>query len=158
MGKARFALLLLFIGVSGITYGQKVQSKAERDLEFQLELGQLQEMAMCHHAIEAAHHDGIALDQNPYYRYIVNSPSGHGSNVYPIPERCKNLETALVLSYAQFSADSKAAHDKLIHDEIGMTIAEISADAQFLTVVINKMELEGDKAQLFENKDKDIPQ
>lgn len=63
-----------------------------------------------------------------------------------------------MLSYSQYSADSKALQDKFIHDEIGLSIAEISADAQFLTVVINKMELEGDKAQFIENKDKDIPQ
>jgi hypothetical protein len=126
--------------------------------EQELLAGELEEIAMCHHAIKAAHHDGLALDQNPYFRYILNSPQkGHGENVYPIPERCRNLETSLVLNYSQMSTAAKTGMDINIRDSVQMNIAEISQDAQFLTVVINKMELEGDKAVFVENMDKDIP-
>ena len=115
---------------------------------------------MCHHAIKAAHHDGLALGQNPYYRYIVNSPykgSTSGENVYPIPRRCKNLETDWILNYTKMRADIKAIEDKTMHDEVGMTISDIATDAQFLTIVIYKMDIEGDKAAFGENQDKDIP-
>jgi hypothetical protein len=120
--------------------------------------GQLEEIAMCHHAIKAAHHDALAFDQNPYYRYILYSPQkGHGANVYPIPERCKNLATEWILDYTKMSADVKTIEDKTIRDSVGMTISDIATDAQFLTIVINKMDLEGDKAVSWENRDKDIP-
>jgi hypothetical protein len=39
-----------------------------------------------------------------------------------------------------------------------MTLPDISMDAQFLTVVINKMALEGGQATMWENRDKDVPQ
>jgi hypothetical protein len=63
MGKARYVLLLSLVGFTRIARGQKTQTEGER--EYQFHLGQLQEMAMCHHAIKAAYHDGIALSQNP---------------------------------------------------------------------------------------------
>ncbi len=113
---------------------------------------------MCHHAIKAAYHDAIVFNQNPYYRYILNAPQkGHGSNVYPIPERCKNLATSWILNYTNMSATTKTLEDKTIRDAVGMTISDMATDAQFLTVVINKMELEGDKAVMWDNRDKDIP-
>lgn len=134
-------------------------SDAERNFNYQLQAGQLEEIAMCHHAIKAVHHDGLAFDQNPYYRYILNSPQGGSkSNVYPIPKRCKSLETDWVLGYTNLPADAKASQDKIIHDEVGMTISEMATDAQFLTIVINKMDIEGDKAMLWDDRDKDIPQ
>jgi len=120
--------------------------------------GQLEEIAMCHHAIKAAHHDALALNQNPYYRYILYSPhAGHGSNVYPIPERCKNLATDWILNYTKMNTAKKTIEDKTIHDAVGMTISDMATDVQFLTIVINKMDLEGEKAIFWDNRDKDIP-
>jgi curli biogenesis system outer membrane secretion channel CsgG len=134
------------------------QEKSSYEQAAQLQAGQLEEIAMCHHAIKAARHDGLAFGQNPYYRYILNSPqTGSRSNVYPIPQRCKNMQTAWILNYAKMGADVKAIEDKTMRDEVGMTISDAATDAQFLTIVINKMELEGDKAVFWDNRDKDLP-
>jgi len=135
-------------------------SREEMEARMELHFGELEEIAMCHHAIKAAKHDGLALHQNPYYRYIVYAPQkGHGSNVYPVPERCRTIETRWVLDYTQEDKpEFKAMQEKSIQGLIQMTIPEISADAQFLTVVINKMEIEGDQAIYMENMDKHIPQ
>src|ERR1039457_7210050 len=154
-------LALLCSCAIAVAQTQTTPSEADRhseELDRKLEAGQLEEIAMCHHAIKAAHYDGVALDQNPYYRYILYSPEkGHGANVYPIPERCKGLETSLVLNYTKLSADAKAIEDKTIRDAVGMTISDMATDAQFLTIVINKMNIEGERAVFWESRDKDIP-
>jgi hypothetical protein len=160
MKTTMLAMFLLILACSGTTaQTQTPPSHAEQNFNYQLlQAGQLEEIAMCHHAIKAAHHDGLALGQNPYYRYIVYSPQkGSTSNVYPIPQRCKNLETDWILNYTNMRADVKVIEDKTMHDEVGMTISDIATDAQFLTIVINKMDIEGDKAVFAENQDKDIP-
>ena len=51
----------------------------------------------------------------------------------------------------------KTIEDKTIHDAVGMTISDMATDVQFLTIVINKMDLEGEKAIFWDNRDKDIP-
>jgi hypothetical protein len=119
--------------------------------------GQLEEIAMCHHAIKAAHHDALWIGQNPYYRYVLYSPQGRGSNVYPIPARCKSLATDWILTYTKMSEKDKANLDKMISSEIGITISDMATDVQFLTVVIDKMLIEGEKATYWDNADKDIP-
>ena len=121
-------------------------------------LGQLEEIAMCHHAIKAARHFAVAFNENAYYQYLVNSPQkGHDQYIFPIPQRCTALETSWVLDYTTASAGVKAAEDEIMHDTVEMTISDISSDAQFLTVVINKMEREGEGAVFLENEDKDVP-
>jgi hypothetical protein len=151
-------LVLALICSGAAVNGQNQKAPLQTDLRSEELAGQLEETAMCHHAIKAAQHDALALGQNPYYRYVVNSPQkGGGANVYPIPERCKNLETAWILRYTNMGSEAKSIEDKTIHDEVGMTISEMATDAQFLAVVINKMEIEGDKAVFWENRDKDIP-
>ncbi len=67
------------------------------------------------------------------------------------------MQTAWILNYAKMGADVKAIEDKTMRDEVGMTISDAATDAQFLTIVINKMELEGDKAVFWDNRDKDLP-
>ena len=116
--------------------------------------GQLEEIAMCHHAIKAAHHEALEFDQNPYYRYVMEYM---GQKVFPIPERCKNLAMDWILAYTKMDDKNKAVLDKSVFNEIGMTISHMATDVQFLTVVINKMNIEGSKATLWENEDKDIP-
>ena len=158
MGMKNSALVMLLTLLCSVAAAHaKVEpSTAERHSEERL--GQLEEIAMCHHAIKAAYHDAIAFSQNPYYRYIVYAPQKeHGSNVYPIPERCKSLATSLILNYTNMSAATKMLEDKTIHDTVGMTISDMATDAQFLTVAINKIDLEGYKAVVWENRDKDIP-
>ncbi|MBB5064815.1 hypothetical protein [Granulicella mallensis] len=156
--KTLVALSLILAWSSAVAQTQAPPSRAEQEANVEFQFGQLEEIAMCHHAIKAARHDGLALGQNPYYRYILNSPQkGHDENVYPIPARCKNLETQWVLDYAQLSQKFKDMQDSTIQTQIQMTIPEISADAQFMTVVINKMELEGSKATFLDNRDKDTP-
>jgi hypothetical protein len=118
---------------------------------------QLEEIAMCHHAIKAAHHEALYLDQNPYYRYLINSQE-QGLNVYPIPARCNSLDTDWILSYTKLSDKEKADLDKALFGSIGMKISDMAGDAQFLTVIIRKMAIEGSGASLWENEDKDIPQ
>ena len=148
---------ILFFGAVKVAQTQTAPSVIDAHPE-QLLLGQLEEIAMCHHAIKAARHDALAFDQNPFYRYILNSPhKGQGANVYPIPERCKHLETDWILNYTNMHADLKSIEDKTMQDAVGMTISDMATDAQFLTVVINKMAIEGDKAVFWENRDKDIP-
>lgn len=150
--------VLALICSSAAVDAQNQKAPLQTDLRSEELAGQLEEIAMCHHAIKAAQHDALALGQNPYYRYIVNSPQkGGGANVYPIPERCKNLETAWILRYTNIGSEAKLIEDKIMHDEVGMTISEMATDAQFLTVVINKIEIEGDKAVFWGNRDKDIP-
>lgn len=150
------ALLLVWPFSTGASQAQATPSRLDANSE--LLAGQLEEIAMCHHAIKAAHHDGLALNQNPYYRYILNSPhKGHGQNVYPIPERCKNLATDWILNYTNMSATLRGMQDKVMQDAVAMTISDMATDAQFLSVVINKMALEGEQAILWENRDKDIP-
>ncbi len=98
---------------------------------------QLEEIAMCHHAIRAAHHEAIRLGQNPFFRYIINSPrAGSNENIYPIPERCEHFESKWVMDYTTMDAAGKVDLDKIFSNAIGMTIADIAADAQFLTKVI----------------------
>ena len=132
-------------------------SRADQS-QYELRAARLEEIAMCHHAIKAAKHESIAIGQNPYYRYILNAPQkGHTSNVYPIPERCKNLETDWVLKYTNMVPGAKAIEEKAIHDEVDMTASDISSDAQFLAAVLDKMLIEGGDAVYGENMDKDVP-
>jgi hypothetical protein len=159
MNRATITMVVLTLICLGAAVDAQNQIAApQTDRHFEESAAQLEEIAMCHHAIKAARHDGLALDQNPYYRYILNSPrKGHSENIYPIPERCESLETDLILRYTKMRDDLKAIEDKTVRDEVRMTIPEIATDAQFLTVVINKMAIEGDKADSWENRDKDIP-
>lgn len=158
-------LLAGFLGTHALGQTPSASPSAEgrsdsRADQFQYELhaARLEEIAMCHHAIKAAKHESIAFGQNPYYRYILNAPQkGHTSNVYPIPERCKNLETDWVLKYTNMGPGTKASEEKALHDELDMTASDISNDAQFLTVVLVKMLIEGGDAVYLENMDKDIP-
>jgi hypothetical protein len=153
--KSTIFVVLLAICSTVCAQTKTTISEAERRAE--ASLGQLEEIAMCHHAIKAAYYDGLSLNQNPYYRYIVYSPhKNNGANVYPIPERCKTLETSWILNYTNLSTDAKALQDKSTHDAVGMTIPDIATDAQFLTIVIDKMTVEGDQAVFWENRDKDI--
>jgi hypothetical protein len=157
---AMFLLTLLYSSAAIVAQATTGLSPDSRQAEEQAEeqLGQLEEIAMCHHAIKAAHHDAIAFNQNAYYRYILNtSKDAFGSNVYPIPKRCNYFETNWVLAYTNMSTEAKSAFDKTFHDEIGMSISDMATDAQFLTVVINKMAIEGDKAYFHDYMDKDIP-
>jgi len=157
--KTLVALSLILVCSSAAAQTPAQPSHEEQVANVEFRFAELEEIAMCHHAIKAATHDGLALDQNPYYRYILNSPhKGHrGANVYPIPERCRTLETQWALDYTQLSPKFRAMQDSTIQSQIQMTIPEISADAQFMTVVINKIELEGDQVDFITNKDKDIP-
>jgi hypothetical protein len=153
-----FAIVLVLSCFTAVAVAQTQSDASESRRRYEERAGQLEEIAMCHHAIKAAHHDALALDQNPYYRYIVYSPhKGQGANVYPIPERCKSLETDWILQYTNLRAEVKAIEDQDIHDAVGLTISDLATDAQFLTVVINKMNLEGEKSIYLENRDKDIP-
>jgi len=126
--------------------------------QYEFRSARLEEIAMCHHAIKAAKHESIAMGQNPYYRYILNAPQkGHASNVYPIPERCKNFAADWVLKYTDMGPGAKVIEEKAIHDEVDMTASDLSSDAQFLTVVLDKMLIEGGDAVYVENMDKDVP-
>lgn len=154
-------LLFLTIAFAGIfALGQtasKSLSATDRNRNFFA--GQLEEIAMCHHAIKAAHYDALSLGQNPYYRYILNAPhEGSYENVYPIPERCKSLAESWILQYAKMDDHNKAVLDKSIFNQIGMTISDMATDVQFLTAVISKQTIEGKGAIYLENEGKDIPQ
>jgi hypothetical protein len=120
-------------------------------------LAQLEEIAMCHHAINAAHHDALSaersMEQDAYYLYIVNVQS----HLYPVPERCKEFDTTWILSYMKMNAAERNELDESVFDQIGMKVTGIAADAEFLGVVVNKMSVEGSKAALWENRNKDIP-
>jgi len=120
-------------------------------------LAQLEEIAMCHHAINAAHHDALSAEhpaeQDAYYLYILNAQS----HLYPVPERCKDFETNWILSYMKMNAGERNELDENVFDQIGMKVTGIAADAEFLGVVVNKIQIEGSKAALWENRDKDIP-
>lgn len=153
-------LLLLTVTIAGITaFGQTTSpTPSTVDKAQDLLSGQLEEIAMCHHAIKAAHYDALATGQNPYYRYILNSPhDGSRENVYPIPERCKSLAEGVILEYTKFDDATRAVFAKSIFDQIGVTIPDMATDVQFLTAVISKMTIEGNKAIFWENEDKDIP-
>jgi len=147
----------MFVFVAITAFGQTKPKLSEADKQHENLLSQLEEIAMCHHAIKAAHHEALKFEENPYYRYVEEFMVGHGQNVFPIPERCKDLATDWILAYTKMSDKDKASLDKSVFSEIGMTIPNMATDIQFLNVVINKMSIEGDKAVFWENKDKDIP-
>lgn len=127
---------LLFVCFPGGTSAQ-TQSPSAAEVRHEEIASQLEEIAMCHHAIKAAHHDAISLGQNPYYRYIINSPRARSDeNVYPIPERCQHFESKWVMDYTTIDAAGKADLDKIFSGEIGMRIQDIADDARFLTKVI----------------------
>ena len=93
---------------------------------------ELEEIAMCHHAILAARHEAISLNQNAYFRYIINSPRKNSDqNIYPIP---------VVASFSHRNtaddAEGKTGLEKVFANVIGATPADIAADVQFLTKVI----------------------
>ena len=92
---------------------------------------------MCHHAILAARHEAISLNQNAYFRYIINSPRKNSDqNIYPIPERCKFFASEWVMGYTAADAEGKTGLEKVFANVIGATPADIAADVQFLTKVI----------------------
>jgi hypothetical protein len=162
MKKATMGMILALVQLVGTgASGQAKLAPATAEQisrEYELRAARLEEIAMCHHAIRAARHDATAVDQNPYYRYIIYSPHrGSTAHVYPIPERCRNLETNWVLGYTNMGAEMKTIEEKSIHDEVGMTVSDIASDAQFLTVVIDKVAIEGDDAVYWENMDKHVP-
>jgi hypothetical protein len=161
------AILLAIVFASPRVFGQTSSppQTAERhdDLqalrsEYELQGARLEEIAMCHHAIKAAKHEAVAFGQNPYYRYILNAPQkGRNKNIYPIPERCKNIATDFVLSYTTLESETKATQEKALHDVTDMTVEDVSSDAQFMTVVLDKVQIEGDDAVYWENRDKHVP-
>jgi hypothetical protein len=159
---------LLFAGIIAANAASQTQSATptpERHIDLQtaqfryeMRAARAEGIAMCHHAIRAAKHEAMAVEQNAYYRYILNAPRKENTkNVYPIPERCKNLETDWVLSYTNMGPEAKTTEEKTIRDEVGLAAPDISSDAQFLTVVLDKILIEGDDAVYWENRDKDIP-
>jgi hypothetical protein len=154
---ASLLLAFTFLGTSAVAQKTSAPSSAV-DKNYEQTSGQLEEIAMCHHAIKAAYHDSLWLGDNPYFRYVLNSPQqGSRSNIYPIPERCKNIAMSWILSYTKMNEKDKGLLDRSIASEIGMTVPDMAIDVQFLTIVINKMLIEGDKATFYENKDKNVP-
>lgn len=157
-GMRKTILLLLTVTLAGITaFGQTKPKLSDADKQHEHLSSQLEEIAMCHHAIKAAQHEALEFDQNPYYRYVMEY-MGHGHNVFPIPERCKNLATDWIMAYTNMTAKDKADLDKKVFNGIGMTVPDMATDVQFLTVVVNKMTIEGDEANSWKNEDKDIPE
>lgn len=154
-GLKHLLLVSSVVGASALCQGKPVPPAVDKQHE---ELAsQLEEIAMCHHAIKAAHHEALSLDQNPYFRYLINSQE-QGLNVYPMPRRCDNLITKWILIYTKGSDKEKVDLDRTVVRIIGMNISDMAEDAQFLNVIVRKMDLEGSGASLTENQDKDIPQ
>jgi len=156
-GRALTFLLLMPTGVGASALAQSKPVPPAVDKRHEQLASQLEEIAMCHHAIKAARHEALSLDQNPYYRYLINSQE-QGLNVYPIPARCNSLDTDWILSYTKMSETGKVDLDKAVFGSIGMKISDMAGNAQFLNVLVRKMAIEGSGASLMENEDKDIPQ
>lgn len=93
---------------------------------------QLEEIAMCHHAIKAAGYEAAMLNQNRVYRYIIEADA----HTYPIPERCKNIATEWIVAYTGMDNKDKSNLDKITTAKIRMTIPDMAADAEFLSTVI----------------------
>jgi hypothetical protein len=70
----RFLLSVTLVGVTAL--GQTTPTPTSTvDTQHEQMAGQLEEIAMCHHAIKAAHHDALSLGQSPYYRQISSAVS-----------------------------------------------------------------------------------
>jgi hypothetical protein len=135
---ASLLLAFTFLGTSAVAQKTSAPSSAV-DKNYEQTSGQLEEIAMCHHAIKAAYHDSLWLGDNPYFRYVLNSPQqGSRSNIYPIPERCKNIAMSWILSYTKMNEKDKGLLDRSIASEIGMTVPDMAIDVQFSLKAIKR--------------------
>lgn len=128
---------LVTITFTGSCAGAQAQLSAAETSRLQGLVAELEEVAMCHHALRVAGHEGLSLNQSPYYRYIINSPhKGSTVTILPMPDRCKNIETKWMSQYSDADAKGKTNFDQDFAS-LGMTADDIAADARFMTQVIS---------------------
>lgn len=125
-------LLLIFSFAATRVVAQAQPTPSNASDEHEQLASQLEEIAMCHHAIKAAGHEAARLNQNRVYRYLIDA-DGH---IYPIPERCKNIATEWVVAYTGMDTKDKANLDRTTTNQIGLTIPDMAADVGFLSTVI----------------------
>lgn len=125
-------LSIVFFVAAAIAVAQAPSTTLGDNDEHEHMASELEEIAMCHHAIKAAGHEAARLNQNRVYRYIIDA-DGH---IYPIPERCKNIATEWIVAYTGMDAKEKVNLDKIMTIQIGVTIPDVAADVEFLSTVI----------------------
>jgi hypothetical protein len=94
-------------------------------------MSELEDIAMCHHAIQSAHHQATFSDQNAYYRYLLVESFG----AYPKAERCEAVTEKWVVNYATEPEEDKKSSDIMLKGKFGVTFPEIASDAKFISTV-----------------------
>ena len=92
---------------------------------------ELEDIAMCHHAIESARHQATSHNQNAYFRYLLMDSFGD----YPKAERCEAVTKNWVVDYATQADEDKKSLDGMLKGKFGVTFPEIASDAKFMSVV-----------------------
>ena len=141
-----FALLVFVPGFSLQAQGSQEAKTESKDGDWIWSLmARTEEVAMCHHAIMAAHYEAkyIAMGQNPVYRYILDSGTSGSVAIYPSPERCK-YQMAYFL--VQFNDQTTGADlTKSFSEKTGLSAQTLAMDTHFLEMVVTKKILEKDK-------------
>ena len=94
-------------------------------------MSELEDIAMCHHAIQSAHHQAAFQNQNAYYRYLLMDSFGD----YPKAERCEAVTNRWVVDYATRTDEDKKTLDSIVKEKFGTTFPETASDAKFMSVV-----------------------
>jgi hypothetical protein len=94
-------------------------------------MSELEDIAMCHHAIESARHQVAFQNQNAYYRYLLMDSFGD----YPKAERCEAVTKKWAVDYATQAEEDKKSLDSVLKEKFGTTFPEIASDAKFMSVV-----------------------
>ena len=115
------------------------RDKVNKDLE--LFTSQVEEIAMCNHAIKAARHMSLSLSDDPADRYAAMT-SGHTA-VYPDPEECSSVEQIWITSYIAASDHGRSSLEKMLSNVAGMTAKDVAVDGEFFSAVVSKKTING---------------
>jgi hypothetical protein len=120
------------VAVAFLAFTLRVSAQTVSTSDNQEELrSELEDIAMCHHAIESAHHQATFQNQNAYYRYLLMDSFG----AYPKAERCEAVTKSWVVDYATQAEEDKKSSDSMLKARFGVTFPEIASDAKFMSVV-----------------------
>lgn len=128
-------LVLLVTAAGGILHAQTTSKPSTEEIEHLTRLSsELEDVAMCHHAIKSAQYQAQANNQNSYYRFLLMD----SLHVYPDADHCKAMEDKWVVNYETLDADGKKFLDR-VFTNLGMTLSDTASDATFMsTVTLNK--------------------
>lgn len=123
-----FCVAIVFLA---FTLRVSAQTASTSDKQAEEVMSELEDIAMCHHAIESAHHQAAFQSQNAYYRYLLMDSIGD----YPKAERCEAVTKNWVVDYATQAEEDKKSLDSMLKEKFGVTFPEIAFDAKFMSVV-----------------------